>query len=436
MSDSKAPDSDADMTASYSSRIGLIADIHWTPDDADEIQKRLTTAIEHFEHSNVDRIVMLGDLIEESDDGFEATHDRLTEALSLFEDTDIPVTHLLGNHDVMHGIGPGHFQGITGDYPTHGTFQITDDITGIYLDTSASEYPDARGKLSETSLDELDAHLDAAEYAVVFSHHPLYYHDLDDDGHFPEHPEAAFASNKYLANEIFADHGNVLAAVNGHTHLSDHTIYQDVPYFTINAFNHERPGYTDVNGSFAVLDVSRSEIQRLSHRHGTYEDTDTVPYPAGDQKVAIGGTFGPLHDGHRQMFQRAFEVGDVLVGLTSDDLSQETRHTERPVPSFEERKTTLEMELQHYADTYDRSFEVNELTDPMGYVTEDPSFTHLIVSPETFARGETVNEARLENGLEPLTLEVVDPVLAEDGQRISSTRIVNGEIDEHGNLME
>jgi pantetheine-phosphate adenylyltransferase len=422
------------MSASHTARLGLLADLHLTPDTADEIATQVRNAIQHFESSNVDRIVVLGDLILEADTTAD-TNARLEQVFDLFEKTDLPVTHLLGNHDVVETDWQDVLD-FTGIDPRHGAFPLTDDITGISLDTSAPEYPDARGKLSEAELEYLDQELEAAEYAVVFTHHPLYYHDLSDDGHFDEHPEAAFASDKYLANELFAEHGNVIAAVNGHTHLSDHTIYQGVPYFTINAMNEESPGNLEPNGSFAVLEVSRSRLKRLSHRHGTFDSAETIDYPADDQTVALGGTFGPIHDGHRQMFQRAFELGDVMVGLTSDELSSKTRHTDRPVPSFEERKATLQQELDELAEMYDREYTTRELTDPMGPVADDPTYTHLIVSPETFSRGETVNEKRLENGLEPMTLEVVEPLLADDGQRISSTRIVNGEIDEHGNVLD
>jgi pantetheine-phosphate adenylyltransferase len=150
-------------------------------------------------------------------------------------------------------------------------------------------------------------------------------------------------------------------------------------------------------------------------------------------QVVLGGTFDPIHDGHRKLFSRAFELGDLTVGLTSDELAPKTRNVERYVRQFKKRKADLEAELERLAAEHDRSFEVRELTDPFGIATE-PKFDVLIVSPETTDGGEKVNEIRAEDGHDPLELEVVDHVSAEDGEKISSTRIVNGEIDEHGNL--
>ena len=147
--------------------------------------------------------------------------------------------------------------------------------------------------------------------------------------------------------------------------------------------------------------------------------------------VALGGTFDPIHDGHRALFERAFALGDVTVGLTSDELAEETRHVPRYVRPFTERRAALERELERLAPA-DRSWEVRELTEPTGIAVE-PQFDTLVVSPETRGGGERINELRTDRGLEPLQIEVVDHVPAEDGERISSTRIVQGEIDEHGN---
>jgi pantetheine-phosphate adenylyltransferase len=149
--------------------------------------------------------------------------------------------------------------------------------------------------------------------------------------------------------------------------------------------------------------------------------------------VALGGTFDPVHDGHAALFERAFELGDVTVGLTSDELAPETRHVDRYVRTFEERKRDLVAELAPLAEKHGREFEVRELTEPTGIATE-PGFDTLVVSPETVDGGERINRIRSERGLDPLDIEVVDHVAAEDGTRISSTRIVRGEIDRHGNL--
>jgi len=148
--------------------------------------------------------------------------------------------------------------------------------------------------------------------------------------------------------------------------------------------------------------------------------------------VALGGTFDPVHDGHRALFDRAFELGDVTIGLTSDGLAPKTRSEDRYVRPYDERRADLVTELDAFAEEYDREYEVRPLDDPTGIATE-PQFDYLVVSPETVDGAQRINELREERGVDPLSIEVVDHVRAEDGEIISSTRIVRGEIDEHGN---
>lgn len=148
-------------------------------------------------------------------------------------------------------------------------------------------------------------------------------------------------------------------------------------------------------------------------------------------QVALGGTFDPIHDGHRRLFERAFERGDITVGLTSDDLARRTRHEERYVRPFEERRRDLDAELAELAERYDREYTIRELEEPTGIAAEE-DFDVLVVSPETENGGQRVNERRRERGLDPLEIDVVDHLVAEDGDIVSSTRIVRGEIDEHG----
>ena len=155
----------------------------------------------------------------------------------------------------------------------------------------------------------------------------------------------------------------------------------------------------------------------------------------GTPLVALGGTFDPIHDGHRALFDKAFKIGHVTVGLTSPDLAQQTRRIDRPVRPYEVRLRTLWDELSEYVQPDGREFEIRRLESPTAIV-DAPRFDVLVVSPETAPVGDRINELRRAAGHDPVRIEVVDHVVAEDGDIISSTRIVAGEIDEHGRVLD
>ena len=148
-------------------------------------------------------------------------------------------------------------------------------------------------------------------------------------------------------------------------------------------------------------------------------------------KVAVGGTFQYLHDGHAKLLEKAFEIaedGKVHIGLTSDEMLQKSHSIE----DYESRRAQLLHYLKEMGLPEDR-YEVTRLNDPCGPSLEE-DFDYIIVSPETYPVALKINGIREKRGKKALEIVYVEYVMAEDGIPISSTRIANGEIDRHGRL--
>ncbi len=147
----------------------------------------------------------------------------------------------------------------------------------------------------------------------------------------------------------------------------------------------------------------------------------------------VGGTFDPLHDGHKRLLDRSFEIagseGYVVIGLTTDSFASRKTHPIRP---FSIRKEELEQYIAR--GNYPTIWIIEPLNDRFGTAIK-ADFDAIVVSEETLPVAVEINTIRKENKKKKVDIHQISCVLAEDGKWISSTRIYRGEIDAHGHLM-
>ncbi|MEM0346169.1 MAG: pantetheine-phosphate adenylyltransferase [Thermoplasmatales archaeon] len=141
-------------------------------------------------------------------------------------------------------------------------------------------------------------------------------------------------------------------------------------------------------------------------------------------KVLLGGTFSTLHKAHKIMISKGLQMGDLIIGITSDNFNFKKNY---PVPPYEVRKRRVE----RYIEKLGKKAVINPLNDPFGR-TLDPEFDAIVASNETVDFISEINFIRKSRGVKPLIVENIGTILASDLMPIKSERILRGEIDASG----
>ena len=228
-------------------------------------------------------------------------------------------------------------------------------------------------------------------------------------------------------------------------------------------FREERAAHAIPNPAISRLPGGLSMM--VTNDPSTMSDASPNSARRCHRSVAVGGTFDHLHAGHKLLLtMTAFALGVAVkpgtknetyltIGITGDELLKEKQYIEE-LEDWDQRQTSVKgflldfleltspihvlQETQHHIESVSRGREIIdvfhsglhvryiEIFDPYGPTISDPDISALVISAETRAGGEAVNNKRQEKNwppLEVLEVDVLDAV--SDGSQGKDTEVGN-----------
>jgi alkaline phosphatase len=247
---------------------GIFSDLHYAnEDDGDRLKslslQKLTNAIDFFTKSNVDFIINLGDTIDLAE-SIDAERKLCKEINDTVSTINVPVYHVIGNHDVamfdkqefLHEI---NMQNAYYSFTCKGlNFTILDgNCHEDGSDFSKNNFSWDEAWISKKQLDWLKNDLLInKEPTIIFCHERL-------DGYIYDPIHNPHVIQNYLdVNVIIEKSDNIIAVFSGHEHTGNISYIDSIPYITCPAMVvGETPAYAIVkifdDNSIAISGVGR-----------------------------------------------------------------------------------------------------------------------------------------------------------------------------------
>jgi cytidyltransferase-like protein len=135
-----------------------------------------------------------------------------------------------------------------------------------------------------------------------------------------------------------------------------------------------------------------------------------------EKTVVVGGTFDILHKGHEALLKKAFSLGRVVLGLTSESYAKRKK---RKINSFIQRTKNLK---EFITNKFSKNFEIYKINDKFG-TTLEKDFDYIVVSPDSFDVAKEINIKRKRKEKTQIEIIKIPFVLGKDGKPISSTSL-------------
>ena len=246
-------------------KFAIITDAHMGPAPwyfganrimSDETPRVLSELVAKINNEpGVEFVMQLGDLTQESIKAPSHQQDiqSLEAALQILSKLNKPLHHVIGNHElavmsqddlISRSGAPGPYYSFdVGNYKNIVLFSDSPGHTDILI--SADQVKWLEQELNDTDKDVL-----------VFLHHQLAVHSLDDHYWFKGRPDKAFVKNADVVRRILEKSEKVRAVFNGHMHHTHFEEVNNIPYFTIESMVEDFQMNQTPSETYAIVEIT------------------------------------------------------------------------------------------------------------------------------------------------------------------------------------